>query len=219
MKTALCFTGTGRSIEYTFSNLKQNLIDNISNCDVIVYLADNPKAVIAKEYFESLDNTEVYINKEEPVDLEPYRFRAGWPGRKTSSHEIFINMLKSRSYMKTLIDKKNKDYDRVIFSRMDIEFEKPVNKLIADLDISSLWVPNFHDWGGYNDRFAVSSKENMFEYFSLYDNIIDYCKSGHILHAETSLFHHLKNKNIEVKKFKILFRRVASDGSLRESFW
>lgn len=219
MKTALCFACTGRSIEYTFDNIKENLIDDIPNCDVIVYLAKGPKSDLAKEYIETLDNAKVYVEEEEDIDLSPYTFRPNWPGRANSSHQIFMNMVKSRSYMKTLIEKQNTDYDRVIFSRMDVIFEEPVNKLICDLDLSNLWVPYFHNWGGYNDRFAVSNKENMFEYFSLYENLADYCREGLILHAETSLKYHLDYKtNVDTKRFKIRFCRIRANGEVHDDY-
>jgi len=217
MKTALCFTGTGRSIEYTFQNIKKNLIDDIPNRDVIVYLAENSKSNLAKSYFEELDNVKIYVEKEEEIDLTPYNFLPGWPGRENSSEQIFMNMVKSRSRMKTIIDEQNTDYDRVVFSRMDIVFEKPVNQLICDLDLSKLWVPYFHNWGGYNDRFAVSTKENVFKYFSLYDNLEEYCKEGLLLHAETSLKYHLDNKtDANVKRFPIRFCRIRANGDVHE---
>tara|TARA_R110002096_G_scaffold64721_1_gene157564 strand:- start:340 stop:1035 length:696 start_codon:yes stop_codon:yes gene_type:complete len=218
MKTALCFACTGRSIEYTFDNIKHNLIDDIPNCDVIVYLAKSPKSDLAKERLETLDNVKVYVEPEEDMDLSPYTFRPDWPGRANSSHQIFMNMVKSRSYMKTLIEKQNTHYDRVIFSRMDIIFEEPVNNLIRDLDLSNLWVPYFHNWGGYNDRFAVSNKENMFEYFSLFENLEDYCREGLILHAETSLKYHLDKANVDTKRFKIIFYRIRANGEITDNY-
>ena len=37
MNTVICFAGTGTAIEHTFQNLKEYLIDDIGNSDVIVF--------------------------------------------------------------------------------------------------------------------------------------------------------------------------------------
>jgi len=210
MKTALCLIGTGRSIEYTFNNLKNFLIDDIES-DVIVYLTKNKKSPIAEEYFNTLDDVNINVIEETPLDESAYQFLGGWPA-PTTTREIYLQMLKSRSYLNTLIEETNQEYDRVIFSRMDVIYEKPVNDIIKDLDLSKTWIPEFHNWlGGYNDRFAVSNQENMFNYFSVYDNIDKYASEGHALHAESTLKYHLNKMNIPVEKFDIKFSRVRGD--------
>ena len=217
MNTALCLTGTGRSIEHTFDNLKEYLIDDIDNHDVIVYLTKNSKSDIAKKYFNKLDNAIVHVVEEHPIPVTDYNFHYRWPP-KTSSREIFIQMIKSRSYMNKLIDQTDKKYNRVIFSRMDVVYEKPVGSLIENLDLSKIWIPDFHNYGGYNDRFAVSTRENMFNYFSLYDNIEEYMSHGHLLRAETSMKYHLDTMNSDVKTFDIKFVRIKGNGEPVEDF-
>ena len=218
-KTALCLLGTGRSIEYTFENLKEFLINDLTNCDVIVYLTKNDKSDLARKYFETLSNAKIYVVEEAPLNTSEYTFMADWPSRPNSSHQIYLQMIKSRSYMNELIELQNKDYDRVIFSRMDVIYQKRVAPLIKDLDLSNIWIPNFHNWlGGYNDRFAVSSKQNMFDYFSIYEYAKQYCFEKHVLHAERTLRHHLSKKKCSVKIFNILFARVDGKGKPRETF-
>jgi hypothetical protein len=41
MNTAICISGMGRSIEYTFQNIKTRLIDTFDKPDVFVYVAKN----------------------------------------------------------------------------------------------------------------------------------------------------------------------------------
>jgi len=128
MNTAICFTGTGREIEHTFDNLRENVIDPFDNRDVIVYITDTPKAKETEKYFQTLDDVYINVVKEEPLDISKYNFLNNWPPSQERfgldrARQIYLQMLKSRSYMNDLIDQIDKKYDRVIFSRMDVIYK------------------------------------------------------------------------------------------------
>ena len=143
MKTAICIAGTARQIDHTFDNLRKHLVEDVENSDTIVYIAENSESDKGRLLFEKLENTCVHVVEEEPIDISPFRFYDQWPPSQKTNYElgrqIFIKMLKSRSHMNTLIDQNekrlNKKYDRVIFSRMDVIYEKPVYNLIKDLEL------------------------------------------------------------------------------------
>lgn len=230
MNTAICFAGTGRSIKYSFENIKRFLIDDIKNSDVIAYLAKSSRSSdVIKNYLGKLDNTNVDVFDEKPIDINGYKFMNGWPPSTPNDLNIgrqnFFQMLRSKSILINLINdcekKLNKSYDRIIFSRMDVIYEKPVSSIIEPLDLSSgtIWIPLFHNWlQGYNDRFAVSNRDGIEKYFSLYDNIEKYMKDGHEFQAERTLKYHLDKVGAKVQKFEILFARMRSDGAQHESF-
>tara|TARA_Y100000310_G_scaffold307389_1_gene349434 strand:+ start:112 stop:825 length:714 start_codon:yes stop_codon:yes gene_type:complete len=224
MNTAICFAGTGRAIEHTFENLRKNVIDPFEHRDLIIYIVDSPKATEVKRCFEGLGNAYVHIVKEESLAIDKYSLDEGFRGSLIGRHgqvgpQIFFNMLKSRSYLNGLIDQTKQKYDRVIFSRMDVKYEQPIRESIDRLDLSKLWLPNFHNWSkGYNDRFAVSSRENMRHYFSVYDHIDIYAKEGHRFNAELTLKYHLDKKGAEVGIFEVYFTRVRKGGFSHESF-
>ena len=223
MKTAICFTGTGRSIEHTFSNIERNVIEPFYGSDIIVYITETPNAEKTKDYFDLIHNSHIHIVKEERIDSSKYVFDGQWPGPRNGSIEhgrdIFIQMLKARSHINNLIDQTGKEYDRVIFSRMDVLYENPIKEKLDGLDLTKLWIPNFHNWlGGYNDRFAVSSRENMRHYFSIYDRIDQYAEEGHVFQAENTLKYHLDKSGIPVSVFEFYFARVGVSGEAREDF-
>jgi len=237
MNTAICFAGNGRAIEHTFENLRKNIIDPFECRDLIVYIVDSPKAAQVKEYFESLGNAYVHVVKEglrgsvhdgirfaSGLAIDKYSLDEGFKGSLIGRHgqagpQVFFNMLQSRSYLNSLIDQTKQKYDRVIFSRMDVKYERPIKASIDRLDLSKLWLPNFHHWGdGYNDRFAVSSRENMRHYFSVYDHVDIYAKEGHRFNAEPTLKYHLDKKGAEVGIFELYFTRVRNGGLSHESF-
>ncbi len=220
MKTALCCIGTGRSIEHTFDNLQKNLVQPLCGCDVIVYITETPKAEETKAYFDTIDNSYIHIVKEDYIDSDKYVFDGEWPGPRNGTikqgRDIFIQMLKARSYLNTLIDQTGEKYDRVVFSRMDVLYESPIKEKLDSLDLSKIWIPNFHNWlGGYNDRFAVSSRQNMRHYLSIYDNIDQYAEEGHVFQAEKTLKYHLDKTGIPVNIFELYFARVGVEGQMR----
>tara|TARA_R100000008_G_C3556563_1_gene153552 strand:- start:476 stop:1177 length:702 start_codon:yes stop_codon:yes gene_type:complete len=221
MKTALCFACTGRSIVHTFDNIKGNLIDPLEGCDIYLNLVQGSNAVDTVVLFEKENVVNTSISFEKPVDIKEYNFRNNWPYGENRPNvdvgrEIFINMIKARSKFNHMIDEMGTEYDRVIFSRLDVLYDKKVDYLDG-LDLSKINIPDFHNWGGYNDRFAVSSRENMRNYFSLYDNVDDYVKEGHELHAESSLKHHLDKFNSDIEHIPMRFIRVRSNGNLEET--
>ena len=70
MKTAILISGIGRSIEYTFENLKSNLIDCWEDRDVYVFLGKSDVSEKARELFSTLDRCEVLVKEEEKMDEE-----------------------------------------------------------------------------------------------------------------------------------------------------
>jgi|TARA_R100000995_G_C3478492_1_gene122430 hypothetical protein len=239
MNTAICLAGTGRQIDYTFENLKEYLIEDIENSDTIVYITKTDDYCKVKSLFESLDNTYTHVVQEQPIDISRFTFRPNWPPSTPNNLElgrqIYLQMIKSRSYLNTLIDRHEKDlckkYDRVIFSRMDVVYEKPVYDLVKDLELRSdlVWIPSFHNWhyyeSGYNDRFVVSNREGAWKYFSLYDHAEEYAGHGHPFRAEATLKYHLGGRKMDVRHFDIRFARYRNGqqhddfGSLTNTAW
>ena len=224
MKTALCFAGTGRSIEYTFDNLKSHLIEDLKDtadgCDVFVYIADNPKAKMTEDYFSEY-SWNIDVVKEQPTNPSEYTFESNWPPSTPNNLEkgrdIYLKMLKSRKHLMNMVDSIGK-YDRVIFSRMDVIYETKITETLHGVDINYLWLPSFHHWnGGYNDRFAVSNQYLMRVYMSQSDHMEKYRDDGFIFQAERTLKHHLDTNGVVPKILKCNFIRIR-DGKQHETF-
>ena len=220
MKTALCFTGTARSLEHTHQNLKNNLIDAFDNCDVFLMIADGPHAHKIEKYFDLPNVKKCIIEQETEQDLTTYNFQPGFPPPR-SSKQIYIKMLNARrrcGEMLTTYENDNDDrYERVIFSRLDVGYFEKVSRHVENQDLENLYIPDFHNvFGGvidgYNDRFAVSNRENMRIYFNLVQSIKPFLAQGGLLHGETFLKWHLTNHQINVKLLPVRFTRVRSDG-------
>ena len=225
MKTALCFTGTGRSLSHTYSNVRQNLIDPLvaENCDIFFLLAENPDAHAAEKYFSDIDQIKKLLieEEEEPLNISSIKFRPGWPPPRTSP-QIYIKMINARSRCNELVAQyereNNVKYERMIFSRLDVKYFNKVSSYINNLDYNCVYVPDFHNTfggviDGYNDRFAIGSRKNMDIYMRVPESIEQFNNEGGKITAETLLKWHLIKNSVLVKKSPIRFTRVRSCGT------
>tara|TARA_R100000008_G_C3537383_1_gene142807 strand:- start:52 stop:774 length:723 start_codon:yes stop_codon:yes gene_type:complete len=222
MKTAICFTGTCRSLQHTHKNIKERLIDPFNECDVFMLVAKNPDSEKANIYFGDLPQLKVLLIEDEPEhDVSEFDFKPNWPSGKLSSKQVYIKMIESRKRCGEVLslyeEKNNVAYDRIIFSRLDVKYFNNVSKIIADLPLSNLYVPDFHNSfggviNGYNDRFAVSNRKNMKTYFKIPDSIVDFQRAGGKIHAETLLKWHLIKNEVLVEHAPVRFTRVRPSG-------
>lgn len=219
MKTALCFTGTARSLEFTYKNLKNNLIESLGDCDIIALIADNPHAYKVEKY---LDITKIKIIKEENYDINSMRFNPTYYSRPTTSPQIYLKMIHARSACRELLElheiENNVVYDRVIFSRLDVKYFNQVGPFLKDLNLEEhIYVPDFHNTfggviNGYNDRFAVGNRKKMDTYFRIPESLNEFIDSGQVIHAETTLKWHLEKNSINVDFIPVRFSRVRPGG-------
>lgn len=220
MKTALCFTGTCRSLEYTYENIRRHLLETIE-ADIFLLIADNPHAHKVHEYFTLPQTKKLIVEAEPDYDLTGLQFRAGWPPPTTTT-QIYYKMIKSRQrcdeILKTYEEEVGEEYERVIFSRLDVKYFNDVGTLIEKIDLNNLYVPDFHNTfggaiNGYNDRFAVSNRKNMHIYFDAVESAHPFVDSGQTITAETLLKWHLLNSQVNVMHVPVRFTRVRPDGS------
>ena len=223
MKTAICLSGTGRAIKHTIQNLTENVLTCFSDCDVILYLTKSDISDNVLGEFSHIKNLFAHVEQEEDIDISNMKFLENWPpsipNDLEKGRQIFARMLKSRLTLRDLMINKG-DFDRVIFSRIDVIYEKSLSSSIKDLELSddTVYVPDFHNWlGGVNDRFAVSTQAGMSKYLSVYEKIDDYISENHTFHAENTLKYHLENVGLKVKRHKVNFARIRN-GKQHDSF-
>tara|TARA_E500000318_G_C3568962_1_gene216941 strand:- start:7991 stop:8689 length:699 start_codon:yes stop_codon:yes gene_type:complete len=218
MKTAILISGIGRSIEYTFENLKSNLIDCWEDRDVYVFLGKSDVSEKARELFSTLDRCEVLVKEEEKMDeegivLHPSLFGPG----HFCTPQSTLKMYKARSLVCDMMNNSGKKYDRVILSREDVIYSEPVNLSIESLDMSKMWLPDWHHWlNGYHDRFVVTNQDYISTYVKMTNHLREYQKEKGYVHSETTLRQHL-DRNIgtkNIKTFFIEFHRIRKNGEV-----
>ncbi|DBA72335.1 TPA: hypothetical protein ACH3X2_010576 [Trebouxia sp. C0005] len=107
-------------------------------------------------------------------------------------------------------------YDIVCYLRTNLWFFN----LLAISELSTaqqhkdhLYTPDFHMWGGLNDRLAFGVPQVM----SIYGNRLDMAKSyakEHPLHSETFLKAAMQQADVECSFSSIRFARVRATGEL-----
>lgn len=222
MKTAICCAGTGRCIDHTIDNLKQNLFYDHST-DIYLYLTSTENTDYVKKQFEDVPNINIYTNREDHIPIEHIKFRHNWPPSIQTDYnkgrQIYVQMLRSRCILGGLVNLQSTKYDRILFSRIDVVYEQPVFDILDSLSIddNTIYVPNFHHWGGINDRFACSTQDGMIDYFNLYNYIDILVKDKHVFHAESTLLQYMNDINKHVKQCGVRFCRIRN-GKLHDKF-
>jgi hypothetical protein len=225
MKTAICFSGQARSLQFTYLNLKQYLIDRIPDCDVFIYVAEDESS------YQNMDCLNYLEPKVLKIGKDLYINDIGLIHEQRNGIQSYIQMLNSwkcANQLRLEYEKINNFvYDRVLRTRLDIKLFEPLPH-IYDYDIQNyIYIPDFHNWNcvqgnGYNDRFAIGNSENITKYSNMIDYIRQYNSENHRIHAESTLFYHLNKNNIKVKHVNVRFTRVRKygeeiDNRLRES--
>ena len=220
MRTAICFTGTCRSLDHTYQNICEFLIDPIDNCDIFAFVPKTPHINNALQLLNNTNLKKIVFEKEGAIDETGLSFVPGWPP-KTTTTQIYLKMVQSRKKINDMLTSyevyNNFQYDRVIFSRLDVKYYTNVSQELENHKLDNLLIPDFHNTfggviDGYNDRFAVGDRKVMSSYLNLYDSVGKYSSLGGKFQAETFLKWHLKNNGIFPRKIPIRFGRVRSSG-------
>jgi len=222
MKTAVCFTGQCRSLEFTHESIKRNLLEPLGECDIFMYISENESSHKAAKYMTS---TEMIVAPDPVLDLEGINhMQAGERGGINGYIQMLHGMKECNEMRKAHEEKNNFQYDRIIRSRLDVKYFDKLPANFNEYDIEKqIYIPDFHCWAivqgaGYNDRFAVGNRGSMNIYLSEYDFIKEYSFLGHVIHAESTLCYHLTQHGLKVQSVPIRFTRVRPGGD-EEDFY
>ncbi len=102
----------------------------------------------------------------------------------------------------------------VIFARPDLYYHDtmaPYLGALADLRRKHILVPDWCQWHGHNDRFAlVKGNDAIRAYGMRIDRLGEYCRAGHLPHSERFLKHVLSR--LPVSGIPLRASRVRSNG-------
>lgn len=110
--------------------------------------------------------------------------------------------------------------DLVLFLRPDLHYEAGfgAEELAAALARPRRCViPEWHWWGGYNDRFALCGAGIYRAYGERIDQALDFCKtSGRPLHAERLVRHALRSGGASLRTTPARASRVRTDSQIKQ---
>lgn len=231
-RPVICLVGTLRAVHLTYQNLIEKLIQPL-NADLIVCISrmtseDEAKIEKLKNcnivdiclYEEAKDSYQDYLrdfftqlSSKEQIKWKKYleiegNWLGGIEGRKGSGFHLNFNYWKLSERLKHLI-KSGFSYQRFIITRTDFRWvveHPPLNLLDAEF----IWTPTGENYNGHNDRHAVCSRNNVFDYLSLHDFTLDFKAleyirndlDGNNLNHERHLKSHLDYCGVNVATFK-----------------
>ena len=196
------------------------LLEPLGDYDIFAFIPQTPHVDKALSLLENKNLKKLVIEREEPISEEGLSFMPGWPP-KTTTTQIYLKMVQSRKKINEMLSSYESyngfEYDRIIFSRLDVIYYTNVAKELENHNLQTLLIPDFHNnfggnINGYNDRFAVGNRQMMSYYYNLYDSIMLFTAAGGRFQAETFLKWHLTMNGILPTKIPIRFGRIRSDG-------
>lgn len=215
----LCFSGTGRSIKYTFKNLEKNLINDLNPKHIFLVTEEQKYFEELNSYFKKFPNISIKIVENVGTIDEDLNFSNIGQFQKKQFQLNFINFLYKRYNLSKMIREYNQfekiEDSNFIYSRLDVVYKYPVSSMIKKINLSKkVYLPNFHHWlGGYNDRFALANYQNFIKYLEIYPLLKEYNK--HLpLHSESIMRFHFIENNLKLGIIRLPFSRVREDGTV-----
>ena len=215
MKTAICISGIGRSLSHVFDNLKDNLIDCWNDRDVYYVLGKSEYTDESIKLFEKISNCKIKLYDQKDIDLGNLTMKYLYSSDTNPTPQTIAKFMDKRVEIGKLLNSSNKKYDRVIVSRDDVLYSKPVSETVSTLDMEKMNIPNWgHHLGGYNDRFSISNLENQ----KVYLNAWNHFKEVKDFHVESFYKYYLDKylSRNKMKTFYIEISRVRPNGNIKD---
>ena len=200
MKTAVLISGQFRSGVHCYPSIKKHVLDRIGDHDVYCHLMLDGDAADAKIY-----SPKVLKFVEQPtLDEKNYIHRTG---RQVYGVQGVLRQLWGLDEVYKLVEG---DYDCYIRLRPDLEFFSDIEDL-RGCD-TACYIPRFHNWWGYNDRFGFMPKCFAETYFTRFRNLDDYVARNGIFHPETHLKWTLDGARVPIARTEVVFDTVRPNG-------
>ncbi len=223
MNIAVCFSGQLRSIELTYKNINKFLNNNFEDYKIFAHIPENKKI---NQQFDQYFQDSLYIIEKDPnirkTKLKNSQFKSvknkfkSLRKAKIAHMQQLYGIFKCNELKKEYEAKNNLVFDWVLRCRSDLMFYDS-NIDLSKMNNKYLYTPNFHNWSGINDRFIISSSENMNTFADLYNYILQNEIDG--FNAESIFKNYLDAKSIELREINtVRFNRVRADGVELQDF-
>jgi len=219
MKTAFCFSGELRSIDKTYSSLKQKLMSRFSDYDIFYHTWTDDPDLDKLHLIENDENTKnVLVENRITLPEKPIY-------EKNKRPEVFVQgllrqlyCLKSCNSLKMQYEKENNfQYDIVVRIRPDILL---INNTCLEKNVETwnmekyVYTTDHDDHHGYNDRFYFSNSENI-DFLSNRINLLDmYMDLGGVFHYETFFKFCVHYKELSIVRSNMEFVLLRTDGKM-----
>jgi hypothetical protein len=141
-----------------------------------------------------------------------------WPENPIISARNMVRQLYSLRRVSQLWAPYAHRYKYCIYLRPDLHFtaDLDMNRTRPRLDNGTISTPDFAQFGGLNDRFAIGTPAVMQIYGSRADQLLDYVlRLKRKPHAEAFLLHAMRSRGIRNIDSSVRFKRMRAGGSLQ----
>ena len=232
MKIALCFWGLTRSLKFTIQSIHKHIIQPLKNANIEykiflhTYEFDsayfNPRAtethiqldfqeykLLQPDYFQ-IDNQD---KVKQELNLGQYRSKPDPWDTNYITVDNFLCAMYSKKKVGEMIRNSGEPFDAFVFLRPDVKFLNSLDtRYFSLLQGNRVCIPNFHLFPDFNDRFFLCSKEHVFLYTQLFDDMLEFSKH-YPLHSERFQYEMLTQKyNLRIVYIPIHFNRIRACG-------
>jgi hypothetical protein len=219
MRIALCFSGQPRTFEECFPYIEDNLIkaNPQFEFDMIGYF-NSDKSI---EFLEKYPFKSLVIEPDKPLPNLSYqdnKYTINYPPRSKAVYFQLYAIQKVNNLRKLHEQENGFEYDYIVRIRPDFKYLTEVNLDFIKNDI--IYLPIENDHFGYNDRFAIGSREVMEVYMNRFDfwmkqhpEIINYTT-----HIETNLKIWLDINTISIDRIPFSYCTCRVDGDVEYVF-
>jgi hypothetical protein len=231
-RSVVCLVGTLRAVDLTYKNLIEKVIQPL-NADLIFCVSrmnSEDEAMINKFkncnivdvciYEEAKDSYQDFLHSffsqitpENRTEWGKYfeiegNWLGGIEGRRGSGFHLNFNYYKLLERLRSF-QKISSEYQKFVITRTDLFWlveHPPLNLLNSNF----IWIPTGENYNGYNDRHAVCSNQNVSDYLSLLELMLNFKALEYIynnldennLNHERHLKSHLDYCGVKVANFK-----------------
>jgi hypothetical protein len=248
MKTLVIILSETRAYNLTFENFKKNVIDEL-HADLCLcigvktdYDYNNPFYNLSKynflyneptDYGDAMESAYKILSENKTIDIHWREFLKikdqFMGGIKDANNQhpgsagilIFFRWFLLQNLIENnLIN----EYDRFIITRSDFIYQLPHPK-IELLDEKYIWIPDSESYGGYTDRHAILSKQNIQQYLNIFNQFVLQSKEYFMKmqnynqwNLEKLIKFHLQQSNIIVKHIPYIMYSIREiNGTTRWS--
>jgi hypothetical protein len=214
MKTAVFYSGQFRSFEICYPNNFEKVLSKLTEYDVFLDIETPDVERVTEFITKNVTNLRAYNIYSEKKNLVDVRIK---PKNLRGTVEIWLRQLKSIYDSFQLCDDTHK-YDIAIRMRTDNIYLNDLEDLSC-FELSNIYIPNHDNWFGYNDRFWISSIENMKRLTDIY---IELPNMGELsqYNAESYIKYYIDEYcKIPVRRTSIVGQTIREDGTPVEIFY
>ena len=235
-KTLVCILGQTRAQDITWKNFNHFVLKSLNadlalcvaekkNKNNLMYKSSKYvwKYNDLEDYSPHFDSAQITLIKKKKLNKKPnwrklIKIKHFWLARIKGTSKIRNNkgvysggtgalLIYNRWFLLQKLMENNliNKYDRFIITRSDFIWNTHHPRLV-NLNKDYIWIPDGEKYGGYTDRHAILSKENVIDYLNLLEPILlepkklyDLMKSKKNWNLERYIKLHLKLKGYEKK--------------------